>query len=67
VKAREGVHVEETVQIIMQGSTNFIITSEMMFIDEETTHKPLKDIETLEMALPKIATKVMYKLQVSVA
>jgi hypothetical protein len=53
-------------QIIAQGSTNFIITPEMLFIDEEATQKPLKEIETLDLALPKIPTKALYKLQISV-
>jgi hypothetical protein len=38
----------------------------MLFIDEETTQKPMKDIKTLDLALPKIPTKALYKLQVSV-
>jgi hypothetical protein len=51
----------------VQGSTNLILTPEMTFLDEETLHKPLKDIETLDLALPKIPTKELYKLQVSIA
>jgi hypothetical protein len=50
----------------VQGSTNFIITPEMLFIDEEATQKPLKEIETLDLALAKIPTKALYKLQISV-
>jgi hypothetical protein len=38
----------------------------MMFLDEETTQKPLKDIEALDMELANITTKAPYKLQVSV-
>jgi hypothetical protein len=38
----------------------------MLFIDEETTQKPAKDIETLDLVIPKIPTKALYKLQVSV-
>jgi hypothetical protein len=53
------------VQITVQGSINFIITPEMLFMDEETTQRPLKDIEMLDLVLPKIPTKVLYKLQVS--
>jgi hypothetical protein len=53
-------------QITAQGSVNFIITPEMLFIDEETTQKPLKDIETLDLAFSKIPTKALYKLQVSI-
>jgi hypothetical protein len=67
VKAREGVPAQETMEIIVQGSANFILTPEMLFLDEETMQKPLKDIETLDLALPKIPTKALYKLQVSVA
>jgi hypothetical protein len=63
---REGAPVGETVQITMQGSDNFIITPDMLFIDEETMQKPMKDIEMLDLALPKIPTKALYKLQVSV-
>jgi hypothetical protein len=58
----EGMHVGETMQITTQGSANFIITPEMLFIDEEATQKPLKEIETLDLALPKIPTKALYKL-----
>jgi hypothetical protein len=43
----------------MQGSINFIITPEMLFMDEETTQRPLKDIEMLDLVLPKIPTKVV--------
>jgi hypothetical protein len=66
MQAKEGVLVPETMQIVAQLSANFIITSEMMFIYEETTEKPLKHIETLDVELTKILTKVLYKLQVSV-
>jgi response regulator RpfG family c-di-GMP phosphodiesterase len=67
MQAMEGVPVPETVQFVVQMSANFIITPKMMFLDEETTQKPLKDIETLDVTLAKIPTKVFYKLQVSVA
>jgi hypothetical protein len=66
VKAKEGVPIEEKVQIIAQWTTNFTIMPEIFFIDEETTQKPLKAIHTLELAFPKILTKELYKLQVSV-
>jgi hypothetical protein len=65
-KAKEGVPVPETVQFVAQTSANFIITSEKIFLDEETMHKPLKEIETLDVALAKIPKKELYKLQVSV-
>jgi hypothetical protein len=38
----------------------------MLLVDEETMQKPVKDIETLDLAMPKIPTKALYKLQVSV-
>jgi hypothetical protein len=37
MQAKEGVPVPETVQFVVQGSTNFIIMPVMMFLDEETT------------------------------
>jgi len=59
---KEGVLVPETVQFAMQASTNFIIMPAMMFLDEETSQKTLKDIETLDVVLVKIPTKALYKL-----
>ena len=38
----------------------------MLFIDKETTQKPVKDIETLDLVMPKIPTMALYKLHVSV-
>jgi hypothetical protein len=66
VKTREGMPAGETMQITVQGSANFIITPEMLFIDEEATQNPLKEIETLDLALAKIPMKALYKLQISV-
>jgi hypothetical protein len=66
-QAKEEVPVPETVQFAAQLSANFIITPEMMFIDEEAMQKPLKDIETLNVGLAKIPTKALYKLHVSIA
>ena len=63
---REGETIGETVQIIVQGSANFIITPDMLFINEETTQKLVKDIKMLDLMMPKIPTKALYKLQVSV-
>jgi hypothetical protein len=50
------------VKITVQGSVNFIITPEMLFVDEDTTQNPLKDIETLDLAFPKIPKRALYKL-----
>jgi hypothetical protein len=66
MKTMEGVPTGETVQIIAQGSTNFMITPYMLYIDVEAAQKPLKEIETMDLALPKILTKALYKLQISV-
>jgi hypothetical protein len=61
------VPIGETMHFTAQGSTNFIITPVMLFIDEETLQIPFKDIDTLNLALSKIPTKALYKLQVSTA
>jgi hypothetical protein len=50
----------------VQKSTDFFITPKMFFIDEEETQRPLKDIDTLDLALAKIPTKVLYKFKISV-
>jgi hypothetical protein len=65
-KNKEGFLVGETMQITAQGSTNFIITPDIFFIDEEAPQRPLKEFMTLDLALFKIPTKVLYKLQISV-
>jgi hypothetical protein len=67
MKDREGVHAQETMEIIAQGRTNFILTPEMLFLHEDTMKNPLEYIDTLDLAFPKIPTKALYKLQVSVA
>jgi hypothetical protein len=48
------------------GSENFCITQRVLQVDEATTQSPLKDIDHLDLALPKIPIKGMYKLQISV-
>jgi hypothetical protein len=65
-QAKERLLVPKTIQFASQPNTNFIITSEMMFIDKETTKKPLKDIKTMDVALAKIPTKVLCKLYVRI-
>jgi hypothetical protein len=49
----------EIVQIIVHGSRNFMITHDMLYIYEEMSHKSLKEIKTLNLALPKIPTKAL--------
>jgi hypothetical protein len=48
------------------GSENFCITQEMLQVKEETMQNPLKDIDHLDLALPKVPTKELYKLQINV-
>jgi hypothetical protein len=38
----------------------------MLQVDEEIVQQPLKDVEQLDLALSKIPTKELYKLQMSV-
>jgi len=40
----KSVPEQETVHIITMGNEFFCITQEMLQVDEETTHKPLKYI-----------------------
>jgi hypothetical protein len=65
--AKEGALVGDTIQITLQGSIHFNITPEMLFVVEETTERPLKDIEMLDSTFPKNPTKALYKLKVSVS
>jgi hypothetical protein len=58
---------KETVKTIIVGSTTFQIIQNMLQVDEDTMQKPLKDVEQLDLALSKIPTKALYKLQMSVA
>ena len=66
VAIRKETLVGETIQITVHGSANFIITIDMLFINEETTQKALKYIKTFDFLMPKIPTKALYKLQVRV-
>jgi hypothetical protein len=63
----EGMLATETMQIIVQGSANFMITPDILYIDKEATTNPLKEIETLDLAFSKIPTKALYKLKINVA
>jgi len=58
---------QETIQIIAMGSEHLCITQGMLQVNEDTTQKPLKDIDQLDLALPKVPTKALCKLQISVA
>jgi hypothetical protein len=63
---KEGIPMGETVQITDAGECKLRITPDMLFMDEETTQRPLREIEMMDLALPKIPTKALYKLQVSI-
>jgi hypothetical protein len=63
---KEGVLMGETMKITAQGSVNFRITHDMLFMDEETMQRPLREIEMMDLTFPKIPTKALYKLQASV-
>jgi hypothetical protein len=52
----------ETMQIMAQGSVNFRIIPDMLFMDEETRQRPLREVEMMELALPNNPTKALYKL-----
>jgi hypothetical protein len=49
------------------ASENFSITKDMLQMDEDMVQKQVKDIEKMELVLAKIPTKLLYKLQMSVA
>jgi hypothetical protein len=59
--------MQVTVQIISMENEIFCITQEILQVDEETSHNPLQDIYHLELALPRVPTKVLYKFKISVA
>jgi hypothetical protein len=58
---------QETMQTIVMGSENLCITQGMLQVDEAIVKIPLKDIYHMDLELPNIPTKVLYKLQISVA
>jgi hypothetical protein len=60
------VPVQKTIHIIAMGSDRFCITQEMLEVDEETMQKKLKYIYHLEFSLPKVPTKLLYKIQINV-
>jgi hypothetical protein len=48
------------------GSETFQISQGMLQVYEDTSQKPLKDIEKLDLVLSKIPTKALYKWHISV-
>jgi hypothetical protein len=57
---------EETVQFVVQGRETFMVTCQMIRLDQETMQKPLGEVEQLEMVMAQIPTKALYGLQASV-
>jgi hypothetical protein len=51
---------------MVKGSDTFKVTQQMLRIDEETTHKSVRDIDQLEVVMAQIPTKELYRLQESV-
>jgi hypothetical protein len=51
---------------VVKGSDTFMVTQQMLRVDEETTHKPVGDINQLELVMAQIPTKALYGLQASV-
>jgi len=56
---------EETMQITTKESDKFSIAKYMLQMKEDQVQKHVKDIEHLELVLAKVATKALYKLQMS--
>jgi hypothetical protein len=57
---------EDTVQIVVQGSDTFMVTQHMVRVDQETTEKPMGDIDHFELVMVHIPMKALYRLQASV-
>jgi hypothetical protein len=57
---------EEIVQITSLASQIFILTKDMLQIDEDMEQRKFKDVEQLELVFSNIPTKSLYQLQVSV-
>ena len=51
---------------MVKGRNTFKFTQHMLRIDEETSHKPFRDIYQLDMVMVQIPTKELYELQESV-
>jgi len=47
------------------SSERFIVTKDMLDIDEQTAQRPVKDLEHMELVMEKIPTKSLYELQAS--
>jgi hypothetical protein len=61
------IPTQEMVQIIALGTETFSITQDMLQFDEETMQNSLKYIDHLDLALPNVPMKELYKLQINVA
>jgi hypothetical protein len=51
---------------VVVSSDRFTVTQDMLEMDEHTSHRPVKDVEHMELVMEKIPTKALYGLQASV-
>jgi hypothetical protein len=53
-------------EIVVKGSNNFMVTQQMLQVDEEIAQKLVGDIDQLELVMAQIPTKALYGLQASI-
>jgi hypothetical protein len=56
----------DTIHTILQLSETFQITPSMLCMDEIVGQTPLKELAQLQLVFPRIPSKALHKLQVSV-
>jgi hypothetical protein len=54
------------IRFIVQGRERFLVTCQMIRFNQETTQKPLEEVEQVEMVMAQIPTKALYGLHASV-
>jgi hypothetical protein len=52
--------------LVVQGRDTFIVTRQMIRMDQETAQKPMGEIEQFEVVIVQILTEALYRLQASV-
>jgi hypothetical protein len=57
---------DERVYLVVQGMDTFIVTWKMVRMDQETTQKPMGEIDQFEVIMVQISTKELYRLHVSI-
>jgi hypothetical protein len=53
---------DDTIQLVVQGRDAFIVTQKMVRMDQETTQKPMGEIDQFEVVMVQIPTKELYRL-----